>query len=101
MLDIDKHIPSLQYTKDNIIKNESIVLTIPSPFNYSQLQSNIECRSKYHHGQQKTSQLQVLSVAEISQKEFLSMNANTKQMVTINCLTYGTNVCMYEKKRND
>ena len=53
MLDIDKTNPSLQYSKDNISKNESIILIIPAPFNYSKLHSKIECRSKYHHGEQK------------------------------------------------
>ena len=47
----------------------------------------------------KSSQLEVLSVVEIPQKELLSINTYTKQMVTINCLTYGTNVCKYEKKQ--
>ncbi|CAF4053795.1 unnamed protein product, partial [Rotaria sp. Silwood2] len=92
MIDIDKNISSLQYSKDNIKNNESIILTIPALFNYSKLHSKIECRSKYHYGEQKLSQLEVLSVAEITQKEFLIINTNTKQMVTINCLTYGTNV---------
>jgi hypothetical protein len=96
MLDTNNTIPSLQSTKDNIVKNGSVVLTIPPPFNYSQLYPKIECRSKYHHGVQKISQLDVLSAAEIPGKEFLSMNGKTKEMITINCLAYGTNVCMYE-----
>ncbi|CAF2663345.1 unnamed protein product [Rotaria sp. Silwood2] len=95
MIDIDKNISSLQYSKDNIKNNESIILTIPALFNYSKLHSKIECRSKYHYGEQKLSQLEVLSVAEITQKEFLIINTNTKQMVTINCLTYGTNVIIH------
>jgi hypothetical protein len=99
MLDIHKNSSSLQYTKDNITKNGSIVLIIPAPFNYSQLHSKIECHSKYHHGEQKLSELEVLSVVEIPQKEFLSMNTHTKQMVTIQCVTYGTNVCMYEENQ--
>jgi hypothetical protein len=99
MLDIHKNSSLLQYTQDNITKNGSIVLIIPAPFNYSQLHSKIECYSKYHHGEQKLIELEVLSVAEIPQKEFLSMNTHTKQMVTIQCITYGTNVCMYEENQ--
>ncbi|CAF1501069.1 unnamed protein product [Rotaria sp. Silwood1] len=95
MIDIDRNASPLQYSKDNIENNGSIILTIPAPFNYSKLHSKIECRSKYHHGTQKISQLEVLSVAEITQKEFLTINTYTKQMVTINCLTYGTNVIIY------
>jgi len=97
MLDIHKNSSLLQYTKDNITKNGSIVLIIPAPFNYSQLHSKIECRSKYHHGEQKISELDVLSVVEIPQKDLFSINTYTKQMLTINCLAYGTNVCKYEK----
>ncbi|CAF1305345.1 unnamed protein product [Rotaria sordida] len=95
MIDIDKNISSLKYSKDNIKNNESIILTISTPFNYSKLHSKIECHSKYHYGVQKISQLDVFSVAEITQKEFLTINTYTKQMVTINCLTYGTNVIIH------
>jgi hypothetical protein len=99
MLEIDFNSPSLQSSRNNIIKNGSIILTIPAPFNYSKLDSKIECRSKYHHGQQKIDQLDVISVVEIPQKELFSINTYTKQMVTINCLTYGTNVCTYDDKK--
>ena len=96
MLDINQNNPSLQTSENNITKNGSVILTIPTAFNYSELNSKIECRSKYHHGQQKTSQLDVLAVVEIPQNELVSMNINTKQIAIIHCRTYGTNVCMYE-----
>lgn len=99
MLDIDKPHPPIEYSKNDLTKNESIILTIPAPFNYSELHSKIECRSKYHHGEQKISQLEVLSVVEIPEKELFSINTNTKQMVNINCLVYGTNVCKYEENK--
>jgi hypothetical protein len=99
MLDNDKNSPPLKSSQNNLTNNGSIILTIAAPFNYSQLYSKIECRSKYHHGEQKTSQLEVLSVAEIPQTEVLSINTYTKQMVTLNCLTYGTNVCMYDENK--
>ncbi|CAF0765025.1 unnamed protein product [Adineta steineri] len=89
---LDKNISSLQYTKDNIIRNGSITLIIPTPFNYSELYSKIECRSKYHYGVQKFSELDIFSVVEIRQNEFLSISTYTNQKVTIHCLTYGTNV---------
>jgi len=97
MLDINKNNPSLKYTKDNTTKNGSIILIIPTLFNYSELHSKIECRSNYYHGEQKISHLEVLSVAEIPQIDLFTINTYIKQMVTINCLAYGTNVCMYEK----
>lgn len=93
MFNLDKNNPLLEYSKDNITKNGSIILIIPAPFNYSELQSKIECRSNYYHGEQKLSQLEVLSVVEIPEKEVFSINTYTKQMVTINCRTYGTNIC--------
>jgi hypothetical protein len=99
MLNHNQNNPSLKSSEDNITKNGSIILIIPTPFNYSQLQSKIECRSKYHHGEQKINQLEVLSVVEILQKPFLSINTKTNQMFTINCRTYGTNVCKYLKKK--
>ncbi|UJR30080.1 hypothetical protein I4U23_017622 [Adineta vaga] len=86
---------SLKTTEENIIHNGSIVLTIPILFNYSQLYSKIECRSKYHYGQHKFSQLEVFSVAEIPGKDFLSMSSSTNQLATIHCLTYGTNVLIH------
>ena len=88
---------TLQSTKDNLIHNESVVLTIPVMFNYSQLHSKIECRSSYHHGPQKFSLLEVFSVAEIPDNSLQSMNALTNQIATIHCLTYGTDVCMQKK----
>ncbi|CAF3742874.1 unnamed protein product [Rotaria magnacalcarata] len=91
MLDIGKNTPLLLSSKENVKNNASITLKIPPPFNYSKLNSNIECRSKYHHGQQQASQLEVLSVAEIIQKESFTINTYTKQRVAINCLAYGTN----------
>jgi hypothetical protein len=96
MLDMNLN---LQSNENNIIKNGSIILIIPAPFNYSKLDSKIVCRSKYHHGEQKIDQLDVLSVVEIPQKELFSINTYTKQMVTINCLTYGTNICMYKENK--
>jgi len=93
MFNLDKNNPLLEYSKDNITKNGSIILIIPAPFNYSELQSKIECRSNYYHSEQKLSQLEVLSVVEIPEKELFSINTYTKQMVTINCRTYGTNIC--------
>ncbi|CAM2698361.1 unnamed protein product [Rotaria socialis] len=92
MLDIGKNTPLLLSSKENVKNNASITLKIPTPFNYSKLNSKIECRSKYHHGQQQASQLKVLSVAEIIQKESFTINTYAKQMVAIDCLAYGTNV---------
>ena len=99
MLDTDMNHPFLQYSENNIAKNGSIILTIPAPFNYSQLDSKIECRSIYHHGEQKLAQLDVLSVVEMPQQEQLSLNIHAKQMAIINCLTYGTNVCKYKENK--
>lgn len=85
----------LQSSTENVTQNGSVVLMIPAPFNYSQLDAQIECRSKYHHGQQKVSKLDVVSVAEIPQNDLLTIETKTKQAIVINCLVYGTNVCMY------
>lgn len=87
---------SFQSTANNITKNGSIVLNIPSPFNYSQLDSPIQCRSKYYHGEQKVRQLDVLSVVEIPEKELLTINTNIKQLIIIHCPIYGTNVCKFK-----
>jgi hypothetical protein len=60
MLDVDKNNSSLQYSKDDITKNRTVILTILALCNYSGLYSKIECRSNYHHVEQKISQLEVL-----------------------------------------
>jgi len=88
--------PLLKNSKDNIDKNGSLILNLPTHFNYSQLDSKVECRSIYHHGQQKISYLDVFSVAEIPRNDLLTIDAGTKQIVTMNCLAYGTNLCMSE-----
>jgi hypothetical protein len=97
ILDIDKTNPSLKYSKHDITKNGSIILILPVLFNYSELHSEIEYRLNYHHSEQKVSHLELLSVVEIPQKDLFSINTYTKQLITINCLAYGTNVCKYEK----
>jgi hypothetical protein len=99
MLATDTNTSSLQTTEDNVAKNGSIVLAIPALFNYSRLHSQIECRSSYYHGQQKFSRLEVFSVAEIPQSEFLLLNTYTNQLIAIHCLTYGSNVCMYDENK--
>lgn len=89
---------SLQATNQSVVRNGSVVLTIPALFNYSQMLSQIECRSNYHHGEQRLSQLEVFSVAEIPGKQLLSLSSSTNQLITIHCLTYGTNVGTYDDR---
>ena len=91
-----KSFSSFQSTANNVTRNGSIILNIPAPFNYSQLDSQIECRAKYYHGEQKVEQLDVLSVVEIPEKELVIINTKIKQTIIIHCLIYGTNVCKFK-----
>jgi hypothetical protein len=99
LLNNDPSISLLKVTKTNVTNNRSIVLVIPAPFNYSQIRSNVECQSTSYYGQLEIRELEVLSVAEIPERNVSTVTASNNQMALLHCQTYGTNVCkMVEKK---
>lgn len=83
----------LKSVRTNVTNNGSVVLNISAPFNYSQLEANIQCRARYPYGVEKISELAVLSVVEIVEKQFLSIKTSAQDNATIHCRTYGTDVC--------
>lgn len=76
----------------NLTNNGSVHLTIESPFNYSQLEPEIECHCKYYTHLRKTAKLEVLSVAVIDQKDNLTISIHSNEKVKIHCRAYGTGV---------
>ena len=99
LLDTDPSTSLLKVTKTNVTNNRSIVLVIPAPFNYSQIRSNVECQSTSYYGQLETRELEVLSVAEIPEKNVSTVTTSNNQMALLHCQTYGTNVCKSVEKK--
>ena len=100
LLDTDPSTNLLRVTKTNVTNNRSIVYIIPAPFNYSRIRSNIECQSTSSYGQLEIRELEVLSVAEIPERNSSTVTASTNQMALLHCLTYGTNVCKNVEKKH-
>lgn len=88
----DLNSSALRSTEKEISNNGSVTLDIVAPFNYSRLESKIQCRAKFHHGVEKSTELDVLSVAEIFPKDALALKSQPNQEITLHCRTYGTDV---------
>ena len=92
LIDLDANSSALRATEKEISNNGSVTLDIVAPFNYSRLESKITCRSTFHHGVEKTTELDVLSVAEILPKDALALQTQPNQEISLHCRTYGTDV---------
>jgi hypothetical protein len=96
----DRKSSFLQSSDDYIARNGRIQLIISAPFNYSELQTTVECRRISNYGTLFMTQLEMFSVAEIVTLANISISTYPRDVASIHDLLYGTNVGSYvDEKR--